>query len=195
MNMLIKRKEIAAAALVVLIGCAGYLNWSYQDTMKVRDGESYIETGRRLGEAQLVSNETQVEEDEKTFDGPEETLPPVKDAEYFEQARYERDNARSKATEMLEKTCSNQSFDEETRRKAGEKLIEVAESTGKEQEIESIARSKGYDDICVYVNGESATVTVRKDGFNESDALRLTEITQEQTGIDASGIRIVNTER
>ena len=195
MNMLIKKKEIAAAALVVLIGCAGYLNWSYQDTMKVRDGESYIETGRRLGEAQLVSNETQVEEGETTSDEAEETLPPVKDAEYFEQARYERDNARSQSTEMLEKTCSNQSFDEETRRKAGEKLIETADSARREQEIESIARSKGYDDICVYLNGSSAAVTVRKEGFDESDALRLTEIVQEQTDIDASGIRIVNTDR
>ena len=39
--MVLKKKEIIAASLVVLIGVAGYLNWSYQDTIRVQDGESY----------------------------------------------------------------------------------------------------------------------------------------------------------
>ena len=50
--MVLKKKEIIAASLVVLIGVAGYLNWSYQDTIRVQDGESYVETGKKLGEAQ-----------------------------------------------------------------------------------------------------------------------------------------------
>ena len=54
--MVFKKKEIIAASLVVLIGMAGYLNWSYQDTIQVTDGESYIETGKKLGEAQYVAN-------------------------------------------------------------------------------------------------------------------------------------------
>ena len=29
--MVLKKKEIIAASLVVLIGVAGYLNWSYQN--------------------------------------------------------------------------------------------------------------------------------------------------------------------
>ena len=35
--MVLKKKEIIAASLVVLIGVAGYLNWSYQDTIRVQD--------------------------------------------------------------------------------------------------------------------------------------------------------------
>ena len=38
--MVLKKKEIIAASLVVLIGVAGYLNWSYQDTIRVQDGET-----------------------------------------------------------------------------------------------------------------------------------------------------------
>ena len=60
--MVLKKKEIIAAALVVLIGMAGYLNWSYQDTVHVRDGESYIETGKKLGEAQYVNSVEEVDE-------------------------------------------------------------------------------------------------------------------------------------
>ncbi len=49
--MVLKRKEIIAAALVVLIGVAGYLNWSYQDSVHVSDNEVYEKTGKKLGEA------------------------------------------------------------------------------------------------------------------------------------------------
>ena len=45
--MVLKKKERIAASLVVLIGVAGYLNWSYQDTIRVQDGESYVETGTK----------------------------------------------------------------------------------------------------------------------------------------------------
>ena len=60
--MVLKKLEIIAASLVVLIGVAGYLNWSYQDTIRVQDGESYVETGKKLGEAQYVSSDTVAEE-------------------------------------------------------------------------------------------------------------------------------------
>ena len=52
--LVLKKKEIVACTLVVLIGVAGYLNWSYQDTVRVTDGEEYIQAGKRLGEAQYV---------------------------------------------------------------------------------------------------------------------------------------------
>ena len=68
--MVLKRKEIVAASLVLLIGIAGYLNWSYQDSIQVTDGESYIETGKKLGEAQYVSNVEEVED--KAEDDAEE---------------------------------------------------------------------------------------------------------------------------
>ena len=204
--MIIKKKEIVAAALVVLIGCAGYLNWSYQDTLTVRDGESYIETGKRLGEAQLVNSEAEVEEDENTeqvestnsennrsADTDDKGKTNISDnAEYFEKAKYERENARSKSMEILNQTCSNSSFDDETRRKAGDKIIAETQNMESENEIENIAQSKGYDEICAYVHDEGAVITVRKDSFSQEDAIRLTELTQEQTGIQANNIKVVN---
>lgn len=208
--MIIKKKEIIAAALVVLIGCAGYLNWSYQDTLTVRDGESYIETGKRLGEAQLVNSEAEVEENENTSDREAEQTNSEKDNseindtedkdeinavnsdEYFENAKYERENARSKSMEILNQTCSNNSFDEETRRKAGDKIIAETRNMEAENEIENIARSKGYNEICAYVHDEGAVITVKKNGFSQEDAIKLTELAQEQTGIQANSIKVVN---
>lgn len=128
--LVLKKKEIIAASLVVLIGVAGYLNWSYQDTIRVTDGESY-EEAKRLGEAQYVSNS----------DG--EALA-VASTNYFTSAKMEKENARSKALEILEETANNQSFDEGIRKKAQTEILEIAKFTEKETAIENTAKAKGY---------------------------------------------------
>ena len=88
--MIFKKKEIIACALVALIGVAGYLNWSYQDTIRVADGESYLEQVKKLGEAEFVSSDQNGVEEESM-----ETA--VTTGEYFTEAKMSKDNARSKA--------------------------------------------------------------------------------------------------
>lgn len=204
--MVLKKKEIIAASLVVLIGVAGYLNWSYQDTISVQDGESYIETGKKLGEAQYVNANSETEE--KGEDGTEETNAENAEetqsdeakqtsetveggADYFEQAKLNKENSRSKSLEILKQTAENESFDAEIRKKAGDKIIAVADNVQKETEIESIAGSKGYNEICVYVDEAEADVMVRKDGFCDDDVVKLTAIVTEQLKISAQNVKIV----
>ena len=191
--MVLKKKEIIAASLVVLIGVAGYLNWSYQDTIRVQDGESYVETGKKLGEAQYVSSDTVAEEtstdnaEQNDSEQAEETAVTEDDGEqatdsqesnvtietasdsgnYFEQAKMNKETSRSKSLEILNQTAENES------------------------EIESIAQSKGYSEICVYVDGSEANIMVRKDGFSDEDVVKLTSIATEQLKISAQNIKIV----
>ena len=198
--MVLKKKEIIAAALVVLIGVAGYLNWSYQDTIRVTDGASYIETGKKLGEAQYVSsNKEDVEEnkDENNKDennkeennNTKETAATGED--YFVEAKLEKENSRSKALEILNQTAANEGFDKETREKAQEQILNTAKNVEKETTIENIAKAKGYSDISVYIDGEEVSVIVRKDGFSEEDAAKIKDIAAEQMGVSGKNIKIV----
>lgn len=210
--MVLKKKEIIAAALVVLIGTAGYLNWSYQDTIKVTDGDSYIETGKKLGEAQYVSSVEEVEENgeaEETAGDAEEgkeenaaetsedkdgeaSVETVSDAGgYFEQAKLDRENSRAKSLEILNQTAENTNFDEEIRKKAGDQILAAASNLEKETEIESIAQSKGYSEICVYIDEEKVNISIRKDGFSGEDVVKLTDIATEQLQIPAKNVKIV----
>ena len=212
--MVLKKKEIIAASLVVLIGVAGYLNWSYQDTIRVQDGESYVETGKKLGEAQYVNAVDEVEETAESEDNSDaektnaeeanaentenssedtaQTAETVSGSEnYFEQARLNKESSRSKSLEILNNTAENESFDSEIRKKAGDKILAVANNVQKESEIESIAQSKGYSEICVYVDDSEANVMVRKDGFCDEDVVKLTAIVTEQLKISAQNVKIV----
>lgn len=203
--MVLKKKEIIAAALVVLIGTAGYLNWSYQDAIHVTDGDSYIETGKKLGEAQYVSSVEEVEETDENGDSKETSgeaeenaqgegaaVETVSDAGgYFEQAKLNRENSRAKSLEILNQTAENTSFDEEIRKKAGDQILSTAANLEKETEIESIAQSKGYSEICVYIDEERVNISVRKDGFSGEDVVKLTDIVTDQLQIPAKNVKIV----
>lgn len=199
--MVLRKKELIAASLVILIGVAGYLNWSYQDTISVKDGASYIETGKKLGEAQYVSTVDEVEEKDESKDKEKEDADEVKstasetvedkNGNYFEEARLNRETARSKSIEILNQTAANESFDEEIRKKAGDKIINSAANVEKEASIESIAQSKGYDEVCVYIDDTSATVSVRKKDFSENDVTVLGELVISKTDLNMQDVKII----
>ena len=198
--MILKKKEIIAASLVVLIGLAGYLNWSYQDTVRIRDNESYVETGKMLGEAEMVSanNETEEKEGDKNSEDEAENteaketdVPSMETTAYFDDAKMNRETARAAAMESLKEVSEDNSADEQTRKLAGEKLVTCAKNIELESSIENIAAAKGFSDICVYINENSATVTVKRDGLTDDDAAKLTDIITGTAKIPASSIKII----
>lgn len=184
--MVLKKKEIVATALVVLIGVAGYLNWSYQDTIRVTDGGSYLEEVKKLGEAEYVSSDkTDVTEDE---DGAEET---AAQASYFTEAKLSKDNSRSKALEILNQTATNESFDSDVRKQAQNKIVAIAENTEKEAIIENVARAKGYKDISVYIDGENVEIIVKKKDFSSQDVKTIKEIVTSELLTSSKNIKII----
>lgn len=182
--MIFKKKEVIAGSLVVLIGLAGYLNWSYQDTVTVRDNESYVQTGKMLGEAEMVSsnNETTEKKEEKTA---------VENTAYFEDAKQNRETARSAAMEALKATTQDETVDEATRTLAGEKLVKCAEDIELENTIESVAGAKGFTEVCAYINEDAAVLTVRASGIDQTKTATLCEIVTETANISMDKIKIV----
>lgn len=186
--MILKKKEVIASALVVLIGVAGYLNWSYQDTIRVTDGGSYLEQVKKLGEAEFVSSE---KEDVEKTEADETKETSIVSGEYFTEAKMSKDNARSKALEILNQTAVNESFDAEVRKQAQNKIVSMAENTEKEAIIENIARAKGYKDISVYIDGESVEIIVKKNNFSAEDVKTIKELVTAELETSAKNIKII----
>ncbi|MDD6214041.1 MAG: SpoIIIAH-like family protein [Firmicutes bacterium] len=197
--MVLKKKEIVAAALVVLIGVAGYLNWSYQDTIRVTDGKSYVETGKKLGEAEYVSSQKKDVEDTSAENGKKDSADKTEktaqtsaaDGEYFTEAKLAKDNSRSKALEILNQTATNESFDGDVRKQAQDKIISMAENTEKETIIENVAKAKGYKDISVYIDGESVEIIVKKTNLSSDDVKTIKEIVTSELETSAKNIKII----
>ncbi len=188
--MVLKKKEVIATALVVLIGVAGYLNWSYQDTIRVTDGEAYIEEAKKLGEAEYVSADKKDVSDNEN-DVKSEATETAATMNYFTEAKLSKDNSRSKALEILNQTATNESFDSDVRKQAQDKIVSIAENTEKETIIENVAKAKGYKDISVYIDGESVEIIVKKNDFSTDDVKTIKELVTSELDISAGNIKII----
>ncbi len=169
MMMVFKRKQLMVAVLAVLVGVAGYLNISKERTAST---EEDVETGGDyLGQAQLVESGSV--------------------ADYFAQARIDREAGRSKSIETFNSLISNEDADPETRETAQQGVLTLAQNTETETAIENLIRAKGFEDAVCYINNGSANVVVKAESIDSSAAAAISEIVTEQSGIPAEKIKIV----
>ena len=163
--LVLKRKQVIAVCLALLVAMAGYLNWSYRSESKETAAEESI------GEIHLVSDEEQPDD-------------------FFEAARLEREDSRAEATQTLKSMMESETTEAASKIVAEEKVMKMAELTEKETTVENLIKAKGYTDAVVYLNDDKASVVVRCDEFSNSDATVISEIITEQTGISASNTKI-----
>lgn len=168
----VRGKQILVSALAVLVIVAGYYRWSTDKGGTVTVTNDALPT-------------------EATGDAP--TAEPD-GADYFAKARYERDCARSEATDLL-KVSSNDENNKEASVNSAEKLAKYAEITEKETAIESLVKAKGYSDCVAFVEDNGVRIVVKSDKLDAEGVAKIKDIVVEQTGVKATGIKISNKEK
>lgn len=180
-----KRNAIAAAIVLFVCG-AVYLNWSYsQDT----------QTGKTLGEAALVGNqkeETVPQEKGKTEGEGGST----QSGSYFSTARLNRQQARDNALSLLQQASQDEKADQATIDDANTAIQTMANYTMTEAQVENLVTAKGYKDCVAFLGDDSISVVVSavENGMTDADAARIGEIVTEQTGLKADQIKIIEAE-
>lgn len=179
----LRKRQITAVSLLILIGIAGYLNWSFQqDAVDPEVAAVYGEVTKKLGEAQMVNANA----DEKA-----ETTPVATANDYFAQAKLERDVKRSEAMDMLTKILNAQDTDKEARANAEDEVHQLASFTEKEVMMENMIKAKGYTDTVVFMGENLISIAVKSEGLNEIDAAVLQDIAVSTTNYPAENIKIV----
>ena len=181
------KRNAIAAAIVLLVCGAVYVNWNYtQDTAAARN----------LGEAALVGSRQDPLAAEGTEEaGGEETA--VQDSgNYFSTARLNRQQARDNALSLLQEAAADEKADQNSVDQANIAIQTMASSTMTEAQIENLVTAKGYAD-CVACLGEdsiSVVIPAMENGMTDTDAARIGEIVREQTGLRADQIKIIEAE-
>ena len=169
MMMVVKKKQLIIAALAIVVGTAGYLNAG-----RNKDAE---ETGEKyLGEAQLVDSGDIYE---------------ANSADFFSQARIDREAGRSRAVETFNAIISNDDSDEVAKANAQQGVLELAENTETETAIENLLKAKGFDDAVCYINNGMANVVVKTQALDGAGAATIAETVSEQSGIPQEKIKIM----
>ena len=177
MNMLIGKKQIILASLVVGLGLAVYVNYQFAQTDSLVVG-STLETEKNYGDAQLV-------------DAGEESLEGSDGEAYFAEAKVTRQRSRDESVETLKTMMADAAVDPDIKAEMALKAAEIAQSIETEGKIENLIKAKGFEDCMVYYDTEQVDVVVRSDGLEPEQVAQMKEIILQETQVPVENISIV----
>ena len=115
---------------------------------------------------------------------------------YFATARLNRQQARDNALDLLQQAANDDKADQTMVDEANASIQVMAAYTMSEAQVENLITAKGYGDCICFINDRSASVVVSstENGLNDTDIAKIVEIVQEETGLTANQITIIETE-
>lgn len=163
--VVLKKKQVLIVGVAAMVAIAGYLNFSY--------GNPGAEKAETLGEVRLVSGDAS------------------DTADFFSEARLEREIGRSQSVASLQTIVQDTSTSAEGRALAEQEMVKLSRLSETESNVESLILAKGFSDCVLYINEGKATVIVKAEKLEEDDVAKIVDIITSQTGIPASHIQIV----
>lgn len=207
-----KSRKATAAVMVLALGAAVYLNWSFAReapqnlTVAQTDGtavetaaaaETAVVTDPLESAVETSAADSSVEEQATNKNYGEAQMVSVSQdsgTEFFEEARLSRSKSRDEALEALNEALKDTSVSEAEKKELTNKLSTQVNNITLETKLETLIKSKGFADCVVNLEGERANVTV----MTENDALTAEEVAQirdalmsQCTGLQAQNITIV----
>ncbi len=110
---------------------------------------------------------------------------------YFASSVLSREQARDEAIEVLKTVVNNEATLEDAREAALEDIARIADAIESEANIETLVKSKGFEECIAVVTGANANIIVKSDGLMPNELSQIKEIVYEQAGIDPVNIKIV----
>lgn len=174
------KKNLMAAA-VLLVVCVGiYTNWMYSNAETVGSLTDYLDSDKVLSENGIVMGDQAVLGDE------EDTV-----SDYFAAVRLSRQEARDSAVSLLQEAMAY--GDAESNKQTNEQLEQIVQTALSEAQIESLVIAKGYADCVAYMSdtGISVAVASPEGGMKQADVAVIADIVITQTGLSFADIHVV----
>lgn len=174
------KKNLLAAAVLVVV-CAGiYMNWMYSNAKTVGDLTDSLDADKVLSQDGIVldNDDVSVSTDNTITD-------------YFAAVRLSRQQARDSAVELLQEAMSYGDGAEKT--ESSQQLEQIVQTALTEAQIESLIIAKGYTDCVAYMSdtGISVAVASPEGGLQQADVAVIADIVITQTGFTLEEIRVV----
>lgn len=188
MNMIIGKRQIILASLVLGLGIAVYLNWQYSSTNpeNLPVTQTVGEETTEYGEAQYVDGAA-IDENEITAEvdaEPEEET-------FFVEAKMSRQKARDEAVDTLAVMLQDASLSADQKTDLATRAADLAGSIEVEGKIENLIKAKGFVDVMVYYDTARADIIVKTSGLAPEEASQIKDIILKETEILPENISIV----
>ena len=176
MGIIVKKRQLILATLIVALGAAVFVNWYYtRPNANLKTGtQSATTTVVNLGDAQLVNA-------------------PTSNDEYFADAKLKRTAAHDEALETLNDIIKDASSSTQAVSSAQAKLEKISSDIKVETDLENAITAKLGSDCLVTINEDKAQVIVNKNTLNDTVSTQIIDIVTNQTDIRAENITLIET--
>jgi stage III sporulation protein AH len=196
--MIIGKRQIILAALVLGLGVAVYLNWQYANADLGLPVTEAVEQGEaaNYGEAQYVDSPTAPDTADVGLNELDDINEVVDVAEednesFFVEAKMSRQKARDEAVETLAVMLDDANLETEQRAELAMRATDLAKSIETEGKIENLIKAKGFDEVMVYYDTERADIMIKTEGLMSSEVVQIKDIILKETAIPVENIAII----
>lgn len=192
--MIMKKKQILTATLMVALVAAVAVNWYYtRSGVDVSQGEnetSTYESQLNLGDSLYVAGKV-YENEESTDSVTEVTEAAISDTEYFANARLKQEQANDKIEDEIEDIIESEVLSAEDKESLKQLLTEYKTNIKLQTDIENLIISKLSCECIVIINNETAQVILPSGVLDNTVLLQITEIFEKNANIFAENLTII----
>ena len=182
MHMVINKKNVILASLVLGLGLAVYVNYQFAaDDKLMSPASTSVTSEKNYGDAQLV------DANDPSVDNADGTAGEA----YFAEAKVTRQRTRDESVETLTNMMENAEIDPNIKAEMALKAAELAKSIETEGKIENLIKAKGFTDCMVYYDTDNVDVVVKTEGLEAAQVAQMKDIILKETSIPVENISIV----
>ena len=153
---------------------------------------NYLLSGREDSAPKLALDLTKDGgEEEKGVEAERDGIASGEARDYFASIALERRQARDEAIEVLKTVTDSDTATGDARAEAAAAIEKIASGMEREADIESLIRSKGFEQCVAVIRDDGCSVIVESDGLMQSDVAQISEIVWEQAGIAPENLKII----
>lgn len=175
--MKINKRNIIAAALVVAMGTAVYLNWQFGDASTM-----FTSSTKELGESEYVNNDVTVTTPDTSVSSKQEN--------YFSTARSERQQSQDKIVNIAKEVIEKSESSPEAKESAEVQAEKIENFIAYQTNIENLLKAKGFSDCLCCITDQGCSVVVLKSEIKENSPMIIKDVVFGQTGINFENITI-----
>lgn len=112
-------------------------------------------------------------------------------ADYFEAYRTNRQSIRDMEMRYVQTVSDNQGSDDAVKKEAEQRLLEIATLMEKELKLESLIRSKGFEDVIAFVEDGSVNIVIKAEKLTSAQATSILKTVVDETGEASQNITII----
>lgn len=207
---ILKKNQIIILVIALMLVSAGYLNYSanlneVQKTASIGDAKLVSSNGIveiNTQETALVENqnneiETNANETALVENNKEQTEETTKtnakiSNEYFSQTRLNRESMYSQMVESYQKILENESIASDQKAIAQTEIKNINDTKNKIMICENLIKTKGIDDVIIFVNDKSISVVVKAENLEEDKIAQIQNIIAREMNTQINDIHISN---